>query len=438
MKLPFKLDAWQEEVLAAEGNLCICSGRQVGKSQIVAIKAAEYIALHPGKGVLIVSVTEDQAELMIQKILLYLEDNHPKLICKGKNRPTKHMVKLRNRSNVRTKAVGQTGVGMRGFTVDVFVPDEAAYMPEAIWPASTPILLTTGGVTWMLSTPNAMKGYFYEAYTDPKLGFQTFHVNSEEVAQARPEPMRSHMLHHLELERARMTKLQYAQQYLAQFLEELGQFFPDSLINACQVLERTSINTPYKSPAFNSSQGLGEFYLGVDVARMGGDESTFEVLEEVKDVYFHRENLMRKYTLTTDTTDEVIRLDTLYDFNTIFIDDGGLGVAVFDQLLHEDQTKRKVVPINNARRALDRDETRKKKLLKEDLYMNLKRLMERGEIKLLKDSEVFTSLKSVVIEHTERSGEVRIHGRYTHIVEGLIRAAWSVRCKHLNIYFERG
>ena len=37
-----KLDKWQEEVLATKGNICLRSGRQVGKSTVIGIKAAKY------------------------------------------------------------------------------------------------------------------------------------------------------------------------------------------------------------------------------------------------------------------------------------------------------------------------------------------------------------------------------------------------------------
>lgn len=435
MKLDFELDNWQKEVLVAEGNLCICSGRQVGKSQIIAIKTAEYIATHDKKRVLVVSITEDQAELMVQKILIHLHTNYPKLIGKSRNRPTKHIVKLTNGSEVKSKAVGQYGLGILGLTIDVLVPDEAAYMPEAIWAAATPMLLTTGGQIWLLSTPNAQQGYFYEAYTNPAMGFKTFHVNSEEVAGARPEPQRTIMLAYLAREKERMTVLQYSQQYLAQFLEELRQLFPDSLIERSQTLPRVS-PIDLSSPSVHLPFPEGEYFLGVDVARMGGDETTFEVLEKRGERYYQRENLMQRYTLTTETIEKIMELDRMYSFITIYIDDGGLGVAVFDQLLKEPQTRGKVVAINNSSRALDRDEKRKKKLLKEDLYLNLKRMMEMGQILLLQDPEIFTSLKSIVCETTQKTGDIRIYGRYSHIAEGLIRAAWCVRNTHLNIYFE--
>lgn len=423
--IPFTLDSWQKEVLEADGNICICSGRQVGKSQIIAIKTAEFIVNNPNKTVLIISITEDQAERMLQKIMLYLHDNYGSYIRMGKDKPTKHRVRLNNGAEAVTKAVGQYGLGVLGMTVDIIVPDEAAYLPEAIWESITPMLLTTGGSLWLLSTPNAAEGYFYDAYTNPDMGFKTFHVNSEQVAESRPEPQRSIMLNFLERERARMTQFQYSQQYLAQFLEELGQLFPDELINNTQVLDRTDSINPN-----------GEYFMGVDVARMGGDETTFEIIEKKRDTYYHRDNIVHRYTLTTDTVDKILELDSLYNFKTIYIDDGGLGVAVFDPLLREPQTSNKVVALNNASKSVTRDNTRSRKLLKDDLYINLLYLMERGRIKLLKDGDVFASLKSIIYEKNENKSEIKIHGRYTHIAEGLIRAAWSVRNEKLNIYYE--
>ena len=423
MKIPFTLDEWQKEVLKAEGNLCICSGRQVGKSQIIAIKTAEYIANNPNKSVLIISVTEEQAENMLQKIMLFLTDNYPKMISKGKKKPTRHKVFLTNGASAMTKAVGQYGLGALGLTKDIIVPDECAYLPESIWQSITPMLLTTGGSLWLLSTPNTKEGYFYEAYTNPDMGFKTFHVSSEEVAAKRVEPQRTFMLNYLEREKGRMTKLQYAQQYLAQFLEELNQMFPDKIIKDCQKLTRTQTINPE-----------GEYYLGVDVARMGGDETTFEIVEKRNDRLLHREHIVTKHTLTTETTERILNLNATYNFNKIYIDDGGLGVAVFDQLLHEEATKRKIVAINNASRALDKDENKKKKLLKEDLYFNLKRLMERNQIDLLSDTDIFASLKSITFENDNQN--VRIYGKYSHIVEGLIRAAWCVRDKKLRLFFE--
>ena len=419
----FVPDPWQREVLEAEGNICLCSGRQVGKSEIIALKTATFILKNPKKRVLIISITEQQAELMLQKILLHLHELDKNCISKGKDKPTKHKVVLKNGSYAITKALGQYGLGALGLTMDVVVPDECAYLPESIWAAITPMLLTTGGHLWLLSTPNAQEGYFYEAYTNPAFGFKTFHVNSEEVARARPEPMRSIMLGHLEREKQRMSPMEYAQQYLAQFQEELGQLFPDSLIQSAQSLER--IEGPVSR---------GTYFLGVDVARMGGDETTFEILERLDGKYYHRESIVHKYTLTTETIAKVLELELLYHFKNIYIDDGGLGVAVFDQLLNNHLTKSKVVAINNASRSLEVNANRTRRLLKEDLYLNFLALLEKGELFLLKDSNIFTSLKSIMIEHDASKANIKIYGRYSHITEGLIRAAWSNHSTRLELW----
>lgn len=443
MKTNYVLDPWQKEIIDIpwKTNLCINIGRQSGKSDTIAIKTAETIANNPKIRVLIISITEDQAQRMLQKIALHLFDNYPKLIAKGKDKktgemlkPTQHKINLTNKSWVVTKAVGQYGLGVLGMTVDVIVPDEAAYLPEAIWQAITPMLLTTGGVLWLLSTPNTQEGYFYEAYTKSDMGFKTYNFTSEQVAELRPEPQRTIMIEYLKREKARMTELEYAQQYLAQFLEELNQLYPDKLIKQSQSLQRTSNNSETSNP-FPS----GEYYLGMDIARMGGDETTFEILERVtesnKNVFYQREHLSFTYTLTTETEDKVIELDNKYKFIRIYVDSGGIGAPVFDHLVKKFKQD-KVVPIDNSSRALDRDKNRKKKILKEDLYLNLKRLMEHGKIKLLKDDDITASLKSIVIESNKNTGEIRIHGRYAHITEGLIRAAWCVKDIHLNIYFE--
>jgi len=125
-------------------------------------------------------------------------------------------------------------------------------------------------------------------------------------------------------------------------------------------------------------------------------------------------------------------LDKLYDCKQIFVDDGGMGVGVFDQLLDTEQTRRKTVAINNAARPLTHEEKQKKKVIKEDIYNNLLALMERNEIQLLNDAEIFQSLKSVQFEIV--NGRVKYFGNYTHIADGLVRAAWGVKDKSLNIY----
>ena len=438
-KKQIQLDDWQEDILAAKGNILLCTGRQVGKTTIFARKAAKRMMDTPNSRIIVVSLTEDQAKLIIIMILDYLEKTNKREIQKGKNKPTQNRIHLKNGSNVLARPVGTTGDAVRGFTGDVLIVDEAAKMPEMVWTASKPTLLTTAGEIWMCSTPQGKQGYFWEAFQNKNDRYKVFHISSEEVMKTRPissgwtENERVGAAKHLEDEKKDMSDLRYGQEYLGLFLDELRRYFSDKLIEAvCTQKRPETINTQKNH------------YLGVDIARMGGDESTWEVIQKIsKTNLIHVESQAAKYILTTQTEDRILMMDSQYDFKKIYLDAGAgtLGVSIFDHLLNDPQTKRKVVAINNRARAMDRDES-KSKLLKEDLYDNLRSLMEKGYIKLLDDEEVALSLRSIQWEITgkkDQSGEIvgesrmKIFGNYSHIVEGIIRAAWCVKEKDSNI-----
>ena len=419
-------DKWQEEVLATTGNICLCSGRQVGKSTVIAKDAGDFATKNPGVSILIIAAVERQAQELFQKVKYYLEDNYNAYIEKGAKKPTLSKLQLNNGSIIRCLPTGTDGHGIRGFTIDRLYADEAAFIPEMVWEAITPMLLTTGGDIILLSTPHGNTGYFHQAFYDET--FTNFQISSEEVIKEREITetwsalQRDKAIEHLAREKTKMTELQYAQEYLGEFVDSLRQVFSDKLIKAICTLKRPG----------NILKGQ-KYYLGVDIARMGDDESTFQIIDRTNPKKLRQvENQITNHTLTTQTTRTILELNHLYDFRQIFVDDGGMGVGVFDQLLDNEDTRRKVVAINNSSRPLTHDEKRKKKVLKEDIYNNLVMLMERKEIELLDDPEIFQSLKSVQFQVGDKG--IKYFGNYTHIADGLVRAAWSVKSKDMNIF----
>lgn len=397
--------------MQTKGNIALRSGRQVGKSTVIAQKAGEYGCTNYNKTILVIASVERQARLLFERVYEYIWTNHRKLIKKGKDRPTKHKINLINGSTIHCLPTGLDGHGIRGYTVDLLIADEAAFIPDAVWSAVTPMLAVTKGDIILLSTPMGKDNYFYRCFDDPN--FTTFHISSEDC------PRKNQAF--LDQERKRMTKLQYAQEYLGKFIDELRQFFPTDLIRQCCTLKRTGRKQD-KS-----------YYLGIDVARMGADDTTFEILDATdKSNIFQVENIVKNNTLTTETTRMTLHLEKAWTFRRIYIDDGGVGAGVFDQLLQETKTRRKVEGINNSRKSIDSEKGRRR-ILKEDLYDNLLKLMEMQQIRLLDDDEVMMSLKSVQFEYSEE-GRVKIFGNDTHITEGLIRAAWCAKDKHLKLW----
>lgn len=430
-----KLDSWQQEALNHKGHLLLCTGRQVGKTYIMARKVSERLLSQPKCRIIVVSLTEDQAKLIIVMILDYLEKlNYSLIDRKAKNKPTQNRIILKNGSSVIARPVGNTGDAVRGFTGDVLVIDEASRMPDLVWTAARPVLLTTAGEVWMCSTPYGKQGYFWEAFQNKNNKYKVIHISSEEVIKTREicetwtEKQRDAAIKFLEEERKDMTALQYGQEYLGLFLDDLKQFFEDELIEKACILERDPLRA-------------GVRFMGVDIGRMF-DESVFSVVAKVRDKVYQVENIITEKTYTTETQKRIVEMEKQFKLVKIGIDagSGSLGVGVFDNLQLVDSVKRKIIPMNNRAISLDREGRKSQRMQKEDYYNNLKAMMQSGEIKLLNDEKVKLSLKSVQWEVTNEmntSAKVRIFGAYTHSTEALIRAAWLAKKeKSINLWFK--
>lgn len=403
------LDDWQKEYIAEEKNCLILCGRQSGKTAAMSIKFGERAVKNKNRVILMIALTEKQAYNLFFKTLMYLQVKYNKEIKKGKDKPTKHVINLKNGSKIMCYAAGLTGEGIRTYTVTDLVIDEAAPMAREVFISVSPMLSVTGGTMDLSSTPRGKEGYFYECSL--RKDFKKFYVSAEDCPRHKKE--------FLEEEKTRMSRLEYAQEYLAVFLDELMRLFPDELIKKCCILERKGIGAEKN------------YYLGADIAGLGGAENTYEIIERTPEkTFMHAENIIEKGNLTTETSRKIIHLNELYRLKKIGIDDGGAGFGVFSELLENESTRNKTIALNNASRKLDREGKKSKKLLKEDMYMNLVGLMEKNMVKLLKDDELIQSLKSVQYEYMVKRGEkteLRIFGNYTHIVEGLIRAAWCAK-----------
>jgi len=153
------MDDWQKLILAALGNIILMCGRQVGKSEIIAKKLADYLLNNPDKHIMIVSGVERQASGLYNKVLRLIEHSYPNQLKKGRDKPLRTTFKLKNGSVLRTEPVGLDGAGARQHTLHGVVFEEMQLIPEEAFTAITPMLLTTGGFMWFLGTAWATEGY---------------------------------------------------------------------------------------------------------------------------------------------------------------------------------------------------------------------------------------------------------------------------------------
>lgn len=349
-----------------------------------------------------------------------------RLAEEGDNRyaeqPTLTKIKLKNGSMIHCLPAGRTGYFIKGLTVNLLIADEAAYINETVWDSVLPMIALAKAATEvaqiiLLSTPFGKTGYYHDAFTDDE--FESFHVSTEDCPRMQNEKGKKFLAKELK----RMGKLRYRQEYLAEFTDDITQYFPTDLIRQCTAPEETIWD-------FKSN---GNYYLGADFAGQGGDENALVIVRDLGTTYQVEEIITTTKRAATDTIGKIISLDRKYKFNKLFVDDGGLGSPITD-LLQEKLGKRRVIGLNNARKRIEvQGEERDKGIFKEDLYQNTLMMMELGEVMFKNSPALMESMKSITFGHSE-TGRIRIFGMYSHITEALVRALWCKKEKGLNIY----
>ena len=388
-KLALKLDKWQKALLQENNkNICIRAGRQVGKSLGVALKAFFFSLENDNKTILIVAASQRQSGLLFEKVKSLVLECFPEMV---QEEPTQTKLILKNGTKIYSLPAGRTGYAIRGFSIDLLIADEAAFISEGVWVAIIPMLAVTKGKIILLSTPFGKGGFFYNCFGDSD--YKQFHLSSEECPRIPKE--------FLKKEKERLSKIEYAQEYLGEFIEEFNCYFKSDLIKErCNFL-KWSWKEDYRKNL--------NYFLGVDVARYGGDENAFCIVE----VQEKRLKLVKVLTTTrislADTIGRIRDLDKYFNFKKIYIDDQGVGAGVTDVLIEE--LGKKIEGINNSSKAIDKEGKRKVKLLKEDLYSNLLVLMENKKIDLIDIPELKKSLMSIQFEFTKERN-LRIYGNY--------------------------
>lgn len=408
-------DKWQQQVLDYKGNITIRAGRQVGKSEVISEKAVNLATEHDNSITMIIAASQRQSSLLFEKVVAKCETMG---ICKEK--PTMTKIILQNGSRIYCMPTGRTGHFIRGFTIDFLIADEAAFIPETVWLAVTPMIAVSRkirGFGWiiLLSTPFGKGGFFFDSFTNTD--FKSWHVSSEDCPRMD--------ISFLKKEAERMSKVEYAQEYKGEFIDEFNQLFPTKLLKECMSVPEWH----------RKSDGIpgAHYYLGQDLARYGGDEVAYVIVEEHNKKLKAVKCITRERVSTTETVGETGILDDLWKFNKIFIDSGGLGAGVLDQL-QDRLGKRRVIGLDNSSKGIQvAGEEKRTKILKEDLYSNVLMLLETGKLELIHNLDLLRSLKSITFEYTADK-KIKIFGNYTHLTEALVRACWCLKERGLDIY----
>lgn len=425
-------------------HILLAKGRRIGATQIFAEKAVEWLRTHhnphPTSQIVCSSITEDQAQLIIAFATNYAHKKYPEFIGKKSNKPTLNRLVLVVKGNKRiliAKPVGNTGRSARGFEGQILMVDEAPFQPDLFFDAAKPILATTGGKIWMWGTFNGREGYFWDNYEkamikkDPKARFKVWEMDSETVAHNRPispswtQEQKDNFIEFLKEEEEDMSEMAYSQEYLAVASLDRRQFYSDDWIKQVCCLDMDMKV---------SDEGVN--FGGFDLARMGGDQFTSEILKKLNKTQ-QIDHYTKKLLLTTDNEDLIKEYTRKWDCDKSGIDAGSgtLGVSIYDHLQKEDDMKERIIAMNNRQISVNNEEG-KVRLFNEDMHDNLRAMGEKKEIELFDAEDIKASFRSVqwdLVKDKHGVNKVKIYGRFTHIVEGIMRAAYlAYEYKDLN------
>ena len=173
--LAFPVDLVQQEILACTSNrVIVCCCRQWGKSTTGALKALHHALTTPGALVLLASRTLRQTGELLAKVIGFAKSLGIRI-----RRAQRHPNSLLLPNGARIIALPGEPDSLRGYSaVSLLIVDEAAYVPDELYTALRPMLATTNGAIWLLSTPRNRTGFFFDEFSGDSLKWSKFRVTA--------------------------------------------------------------------------------------------------------------------------------------------------------------------------------------------------------------------------------------------------------------------
>jgi len=351
------------------------AGRQSGKTTMAGIKALWYALTHDNSLILIVAPTFRQSQILFDKIRQFILENS--WINEKVAYLTKTHVEFKNGSKIISLPSGHEGYNIRGYTADMIIIDEAAYVPDEVYIAIEPALAIKDGTLILIGTPRGKIGRFCQAWISP---FFSKHHNT-----VYDNPLISK--EYVEEQKQNMTEAEFRQEFLGEFIEESDTFFPLYLIEQ-------SVEDPKLLKEEIPDHVKYYYYLGVDPARLGEDETAFVIIKEPKDLTSKEPKKVVYWqtlpkTLITDIIARIKDLHYKWKFDKILIDETGLGAGVVDQLMKE-------IPVVQGITFTHKN--------RNELYQRLKYDMEKGLLKIPNERKWKEQFHSITYEYTSAGG----------------------------------
>lgn len=367
-------DYHKDFLMENESDIVFVTGRQVGKSTACAIKILHEALRGDNRVVLVIAPTQSQSDELFLKVRDMLYNSRLASALKILiRRETQSQFHFFNGSRIISKTASWEGVSVRGFTPNLIVIDEGAYVRDNVFLAIEPMLSASGGQLVLSSTPFGKRGRFYQAFLDNKR-FRCFRAKTSDNPLVKPE--------YLESLKKSMTHNEYLQEIDGEFVDEGVTYFSyDLLLKAVK-------DNPHKD--FDDVR----YCLGVDIARYGRDYTIYTVMAIYDEGRKgHIVDIIEEDGMSlTHTVGRILDLNEQWKFERIYVDEttlGGGGVDLLNETL--DNVEGVVFSLKS----------------KSDMYKNARRFLENGKVSYMKNKTLMNQLLGMKYEYSS-DGHLKI------------------------------
>ena len=391
-------------------NISIRMGRQMGKTSSIAIFALWYAYNRPDAltsydkvTVVIIAPSQRQSKIMYDQIRSYIHANP--LLEASVVKSTLDRIELDNNSVIHNFPVGDSAEKVRGFSINLLIVDEAAYIRERVYTAVLPSLASTNGRLVLIGTPAARAGMFYHAFYPPDVSQVTIEFSNHwypysdaldvqkispdgvPLCDAKGEPVTQLSRNWIEYQMSTMPAGAFAQEYEARFTDDSLGYFSRSDILA---------NAEDYSMEF-MADGESIYAMGVDFAKYR-DSYVALVVKRPPDspmrVVYLFEQKKRNYSETVAKTIEIAKR---FNCQYVYCDSTGVGEPNVEVIREKLRGISRVEGVNMT--SLDKQN---------DMYANVTRLFGEGMLKIpISARELITQL-SMVMRTVSPTGKTKI------------------------------
>ena len=401
-----KLYQWQSDVFIGlkhhwkDSIHVVKSRRQCGKSMLAELVGMFYCIQNKNFRYYIISPTFNQADKMLTEIWK---------MCKGqpfyyKKNDIKRQLLFRNGAEIRLFSAEQGVEALQGYTCELLVIDECAYMSEDIIDAVMPYVNVSKGPIVMFSTPRTKSGQFYNYYSmgmSPELNniYSYDWVNYDVSELLSPAK--------LELYRKTVDPLKFKTYYLGQFLDNESDFFGD--FSQC-VKDKPNMCMEQVVFGIDWAGATGGDYTAISIIGLSGQ------LYDIK--YFNDKD-------PKQTIAEILRLVAQYKPKKVTVETNSIGNIYFGLL--RDELKMRNVPLVG----FYTDNTSKDKIISK-----LQVAFQNNKIKIYTDYELMDELQYYELTYSKTGKRVfnAKAGHHDDVLMSLAIAYNSINSGNYDVY----